>query len=434
MSAPKRRLYHVATCVRASTYCSSPRQPPASAAAPAANASRLDPSHRRPEVLRVAFAGVHRSVVSENGSWPSNSHNWASAFAASPDTNFAVVGVYDNAISTRGEFVRVWGERAGWRAPAFSNFDEMLRIATPDILVIGTRQTYHSSQILRAIKAGVRGIACDKPLVTRLTEMDEIVEAFAAADAAGQPVAFAYGTELRWDDSYQTLRQVIESGTIGEVTSIAATGVGDCINHGSHWYDAMLMLLGDPKAVWVAGTLVDTSDMAESDWHRGDPPPLVAHVALDSGALLTMLGEGPGSHLALSVVGTKGKLEITNDSMAPSHGGIHATLCVDASPEIVSSVGAKPHANASSPMVTMPIPLPVRDLADPWPRGGLFAADLLGATRGGGQTRCGVEHASASTEIGFAIHESHRNGGCRVCLPVPSRAAGIVVDSRPWGN
>lgn len=385
-------------------------------------------------MLRVAFAGVHRSVVTENGSWPSNSHNWASAFAASPDVEFAVVGVYDHVPATRDEFVRVWSERADWRVPAFSDFDAMLRVTSPDVLVIGTRQTYHASQIVKAIDAGVRGIACDKPLVTSLSELDEIVEAFASADAAGQPVAFAYGTELRWDQSYQTLREVIEIGTIGDVTSISASGVGDCINHGCHWYDAMLMLLGDPKALWAAGTLADTDEMDPDDWHRGDPPPLVAQAALDNGVVLSMVGRGPGSHLMLTVVGAKGRVEITNGGMAPARGGIHATLFLDALPDIASSVRTTPRGTASSPPVTMPIPLPVHDPMDPWPRGGQIAADLLDATRTGGQTLCGIEQAKASTEIGFAIHESHRSGGGRVSLPVDGRAADIVIDSRPWGN
>ncbi len=425
-AALQRRLGQLAASLRPSA-CNS---------APTPSTPGTDESPEELEVLRVGFAGVHRSVISENGSWPSNSHNWASAFAASADARFTVVGVYDNAASTRDEFVRVWAERAGWRVPTFSDFDEMLRVANLDVLVIGTRQTYHSSQIVRAIKAGVRGIACDKPLVTRLSEMDEIVEAFASAASAGEPIAFAYGTELRWDDAYQTLREVVKSGTIGEVTSITAHGVGDCINHGCHWYDAMLMLLGDPRALWASGTLVDTAGMAQDDWHSGDPPPLVAHVALDNGAVLTMSSQGPGSHLTLSVVGRKGRLEITNGGMAPGHGGTNATLLLDASADTARSVGTIPSSPASLPPAAMPIPLAVHDPTDPWPRGGLIAADLLDATRSGGTrgTLCGLQHATASTEIGFAIHESNRRGGGRVHLPVDGRAAGVVVDSRPWGN
>ena len=186
------------------------------------------------EVLRVAFAGVHRSVPTDNGSWPTNSHNWASAFAGSPDTAFEVVGFFDNGAATRAEFVEVWREAWG-EVPAFDDFDEMLREATPDILVVGTRQTFHSANIVSAIEAGVRGIVCDKPLVTSLAEADAIFAAFEAAEAAGKPVAFAFGTELRWDTAYQTLARVLASGVIGTVTSVTASGVGDCINHGCHW-------------------------------------------------------------------------------------------------------------------------------------------------------------------------------------------------------
>ena len=123
--------------------------------------------------------------------------------------------------------------------------------------------------------------------------------------------------------------------------------------------------------------------------------------------------------------------------MAPSRGGTHATLFLPAPPNTVSNAGTIPgESAASSPPVTLPVPLALHDPADPWPRGGLIAADLLDATRSGGgrETLCGVEKARVSTEIGFAIHESHRNGGVRVVLPVEGRAAGIVVDSRPWGN
>ena len=139
----------------------------------------------------------------------------------------------------------------------------------------------------------------------------------------------------------------------------------------------------------------------------------------------------------LSVTGRKGRLEITNGGMAPSRGGTHATLLRDAPADTVASAGTIPGESAAlSPPLALPVPLAVADPADPWPRGGLVAADLLDATRGGGarHTLCGVEAARVSTEIGFAIHESHRSGGGRVQLPVEGRAAGVVVDSRPWGN
>ena len=156
--------------------------------------------------------------------------------------------------------------------------------------------------------------------------------------------------------------------------------------------------------------------------------------------------------------GSKGKLEITNDSMAPSRGGTHATLFLD-SPAPSETLGAAQIdlGVRAAPATVLPVPLPLSDEADPWPRGPAVAADLLDAVRtvratrqpppghdhnlgvcraqgGHRATACGVAQAKVATEIGFGIHESHRNGGARVALPVAGRAAGIVVDSRPWGN
>ena len=45
----------------------------------------------------------------------------------------------------------------------------------------------------------------DKPLCTTLPEADRIFSAF---ETARRPVAFAYGTELRWDRGFQSLREV----------------------------------------------------------------------------------------------------------------------------------------------------------------------------------------------------------------------------------
>ena len=182
----------------------------------------------------------------------------------------------------------------------------------------------------------------------------------------------------------------------------------------------MLMLLGDPGVSWVSGTLVDTESLPEDDWHIGDPLPLAGAVQLDSGATLLLLGNGPGSHATLTCVGnerlspslsthrplrvppwpstpcpfglmplirgcsagSKGKLEITNDSMAPSRGGTHATLFLD-SPAPSETLGAEQIdlGVRAAPATVLPVPLPLSDEADPWPRGPAVAADLLDAVR-----------------------------------------------------
>src|SRR5437868_13184623 len=115
--------------------------------------------------MRVAFAGVHRQLDRT----PAN-HNWAAAFALEPRT--AVVGVFDHGADTREAFRACWGQ-----VPAFDDYAAMLRETRPEVVCIATRQTMHADQVEAAVEAGVRGILCDKPLATSMTEVDRIVAA-----------------------------------------------------------------------------------------------------------------------------------------------------------------------------------------------------------------------------------------------------------------
>ena len=49
---------------------------------------------------------------------------------------------------------------------------------------------------------------------------------------------------------------------LGDVTHITAMGCGDLINHGCHFYDTALMLMGDPEPIWARGKLSDVSRLS----------------------------------------------------------------------------------------------------------------------------------------------------------------------------
>ena len=75
------------------------------------------------------FCGCHDTLVqveTNNGSWPSNSHNWGSAFAAiagreTSGPAFHVVGVFDAGPQTRAKFSEVWADVFGV-VPQFEDF------------------------------------------------------------------------------------------------------------------------------------------------------------------------------------------------------------------------------------------------------------------------------------------------------------------------
>lgn len=339
---------------------------------------------------RVAIAGCHRMLQPKLAG-----HNFAAAFAAVPETE--VVAIFDRGAETRADFVRCWGE-----LPVYDDYARMLHEVQPDLLCIATRQTLHATQVEQAAAAGVRGILCDKPLATSLREADRMI---AACQAKGLALTFAL--DRRWQPAYRHLRQIIAEGIVGRVTTLLAYGCPNLINHGCHWYDTALLLLGDPEPLWVSGWVDDLANEPADSRRRLDPPGR-GEVGLSNGAILYVTAHG-GQRPAFEVIGAEGRLLILQD----------AELCY-----LWTERGGEGDAGLR--------PLVMPPNLDPWPAGPAMVRDLLAAVAAQATTACDVEQARRATEIGFAIHLSHRQAGARVMLPAADRT--LSIPSLPWGN
>jgi predicted dehydrogenase len=339
---------------------------------------------------RVAIAGCHRMLTPTLAG-----HNFAAAFAATPETK--LVAIFDRGAETRADFVRCWGE-----LPAYADYRRMLQEEAPDLLCIATRQTLHATQIEQAVAAGVRGILCDKPLATSLAEADHIVTA-----CRTQKVALAFALDRRWQPAYRHLRQLVAAGLVGSVTSIIAYGAPNLINHGCHWCDTALMLLGDPEPLWVSGWVDDLVNEPPDARRRLDPPGR-GQVGLSNGAVLYLLPDG-GRRPAFEIIGDHGRLVVLNDGEA-------SYLWREQTGE--GGAGLQPLALSGH--------------SAPWPAGPAMVRDLVAAVETHTTTACDVDHARRATEIGFAIHHSDQQSGARVMLPVMERT--LSIPSFPWGN
>ncbi|MBX3011419.1 MAG: Gfo/Idh/MocA family oxidoreductase [Caldilineaceae bacterium] len=337
---------------------------------------------------RVAIAGCHRMVTR-----PLAGHNFASAFAAVPETE--IVAVFDLGAPTRAAFVQCWGDM-----PAYDDYAQMLQEVQPDLLCIATRQTMHADQIEQAVAAGVRGILCDKPLATALEEGDRIL---AACQAQSVPLLFAL--DRRWHAPYQFLRQQIANELVGSVKQITAYGLPNLINHGCHWYDTALMLVGDPEPIWASGLVDDVSGDPPDARRRLDPAGS-GQIGLSNGAILSVMAAG-GPRPAFDVLGDQGRLLILNDG---ANGYLYRN---DA-------------ATAGLQMLDLPPATP------DWPAGPAMVRDLVNAVATATNTSCDIDQARRANEIGFALHLSHAQHGRRITLPASERA--LSIPSFPWGN
>ena len=343
---------------------------------------------------RLAIAGCHRMVTRTPGS-----HNFAAALCAVP--NVQVVGVFDYGEETRAEFAACWRDVWG-EVPTYDDYERMLTETRADLVCIATRQTMHADQIELAVQSGVRGILCDKPLVTSLEELDRI-------NAACRDVPLLFALDRRWSARYRSLRRQLADGIIGPVTSVTAYGLSNLINHGCHWYDSLLALAGDIAPAWVSGFVEDLSNEPAESRKRQDPTGR-AQIGLSNGVVLFITSDGAhkgtGLPMNFEVVGENGRLFLLNDAA-------ESFLWRE-----------------NDPSYTHRLELPRE--TEPWPAGRSMVEDLISAVENGGRTSCDIKEASPATEIGFAVHLSSKQQGAKIELPAKTRS--LQIKSHPWGN
>lgn len=339
------------------------------------------------QTYRVAIAGCHRMLDRTPAS-----HNFASAFDAVAETE--IVAVFDKGADTRQAFRDCWGANVA----AYDRFDLMLQQERPDILCVATGQKMHADQIQEAVAAGVQGILCDKPLATSLAEADRLLDACRLA-----AVPLALGLDRRWLNSYRRLAQLLHEGIVGQLRSLIVFGIPNLINHGCHWYDAALHLVGDLEPQWVSGFVEDLTGEAPGSRRHLDPPGRCM-VELAEGVVL-YFAPGGSQRPAFEVIGDQGRLSIVEDARQAwiwQEGG------------------------------TSPRHIDIPQAAGNFPAGEAIVRDLVHAAASRGRTACDVEEARRATEIGFAVHLSHAQKGARIDLPAADRS--LRIPSFPWGN
>jgi scyllo-inositol 2-dehydrogenase (NADP+) len=135
--------------------------------------------------------------------------------------------------------------------------DEQIRLC-----VIATPNTSHFDLARRCLLAG-RDVVVDKPFTTTLREAGELV-----ALAAQQKRLLTVYQNRRWDGDFQTVKKIVDAGTLGEITEYEARydrfrlepkkdawreraepGGGILFDLGPHVLDQALVLFGPSQAV-----------------------------------------------------------------------------------------------------------------------------------------------------------------------------------------
>jgi predicted dehydrogenase len=201
---------------------------------------------------------------------------------------------------------------------AYRSIDEALQDADVDVVVITSIPETHFDMCKSALQAG-KHVVVEKPFVPTAAEADELCE---IAKKSGKK--FAVYQNRRWDADFVTLKQVIASGSLGDIAEFEthfdrhrpdppadswkvkdAPGNGAIYDLGTHLIDQVYSLFGNPERV-TGFVGVQRRSVAEGGSH--DSCTVLLHY--DGGKLLVTAKAGVVSpevdQLRFWVRGTKG--------------------------------------------------------------------------------------------------------------------------------
>ena len=97
---------------------------------------------------------------------------------------------------------------------AYDSLDEVLSDERVDIVTVAIPNDSHLDTVVRSLKAG-KNVICEKPVAMNSNELEEMIAAAESADKI-----FSVHQNRRFDVDYLAMKQIKESGEIGEIINI----------------------------------------------------------------------------------------------------------------------------------------------------------------------------------------------------------------------
>ena len=140
----------------------------------------------------------------------------------------------------------------------YSSFEDLLSDESVDIVTIAVPNELHKPLSIAALEAG-KHVICEKPVCLSCKELEEII---AASARTGK--LFTTHQNRRWDADFLLMKQVYESGDLGEITNIESRvqgshgipgdwrgkkehGGGMILDWGVHLIDQTLQMVKDKR-------------------------------------------------------------------------------------------------------------------------------------------------------------------------------------------
>ena len=269
----------------------------------------------------------------------------------------------------------------------YTDYKKMIDIEKPDILSVATQPEIRSEIILYALSKGVSAIYAEKPLAASMKQAQEIFNAVEKNQAV-----FNLGTNRRWDNGFNILKNLISNGDLGEIKSITVFGGGGLFNSSSHWIDLIMYLNSDNKVLSVQGDVPGVADMIHNNILSDDPEGFgILHFSNGVKGYYC----SSGVHHEVKVVGDKGVVNVLNNGL---------TWVLDPVPYDESNVNSgDPNSFPKFAQESSTLKL---------------IEDIVSQLDGRQETQGGIRAARDATEVIFALIQSELTNGSRINFPL----------------
>lgn len=132
----------------------------------------------------------------------------------------------------------------GVDCPTFTNFDEMLEKTKPELLMVTTVDSTHHGFITNAVSKGIKVIT-EKPIVTEAKDCQAVLD---AEKKYKNPIIVTFN--YRYAPKHEKIKQIIQSGEIGDVTSVDFAWYLDT-RHGADYFRRWHAYKRGGGSLWV---------------------------------------------------------------------------------------------------------------------------------------------------------------------------------------
>ncbi|MBF2085711.1 Gfo/Idh/MocA family oxidoreductase [Thermoleptolyngbya sp. C42_A2020_037] len=184
-----------------------------------------------------------------------------------------LVAIASRTLSSAQQFAREFGV-----AKAYGSYGELVQDAEVDVVYIGTPNSRHRDDCLLCLEAG-KPVLCEKPFALNAREAGEVIEF-----ARKQHLFCMEAMWMRFLPLVQRVRQMVQSGAIGEVCTLTAEfgypaafdpssrlfnrelGGGALLDRGVYPLSLAYFLLGEPESVVSQAAIASTGVDEQSSY------------------------------------------------------------------------------------------------------------------------------------------------------------------------